>query len=146
MKKILHYACVAAMAITLSINSNAQKVGESVLKDVITVHQANGIYSVYEKDGKYGLVMNHNYLDVALEAQFEDIYIEDFYESNYYIIVKKDGKWGALRYKKPVVPFMYDMLTPFRSITIDGEKVWYSTATLNGETFLIDSENNRINL
>ena len=146
MKKILHYACVAAMAITLSINSNAQKVGESILKDGITVYQANGIYSVYEKDGKLGLVMNHNYLDVALEAQFEDIYIEDFYESNYYIIVKKDGKWGALRYKKPVVPFMYDMLTPFRSITIDGEKVWYSTATLNGETFLIDSENNRINL
>ena len=89
MKKILHYACVAAMAITLSINSNAQKVGESVLKDGITVHQANGIYSVYEKDGKYGLVMNHNYLDVALEAQFEDIYIEDFYESNYITILHR---------------------------------------------------------
>lgn len=137
--------CIAATLFTAHPVS-AQKVGESVLKDGITVYQANGIYSVYEKDGKLGLVMNHNYLDVALEAQFEDIYIEDFYESNYYIIVKKDGKWGALHYKKPVVPFIYDMLTPFRSVVVDGEKVWYSTATLNGETFLIDSENNRINL
>ena len=146
MRKISYiFACLMLLCMA-SFVSSAQKVGESVLKDGITVHQANGIYSVYKKDGKYGLVMNHNYLDVALEAQFEDIYIEDFYESNYYIIVKKDGKWGALRYKEPVIPFIYDMLTPFRSVIIDGEKVWYSTATLDGEMFLIDSENNRINL
>lgn len=146
MGKVSYISACLALLCMASFVSSAQKVGESVLKDGITVYQANGIYSVYEKDGKLGLIMNHNYLEVALEAQFEDIYIEDFYESNYYIIVKKDGKWGALRYKEPVIPFIYDMLTPFRSVIIDGEKVWYSTATLDGEMFLIDSENNRINL
>ncbi len=57
------------------------------------------------------------------------------------MIVKKDGKWGALGTElgslgDVMIPFLYDTMTPFK----DGR----ARVSLNGESFYIDVDGNRL--
>ena len=101
------------------------KEGESLLRDNVTIVPSFGGHCVaFIQEGKIGFALNSSNLMV--------------YRSNNLAIVKKNGKWGAYNCStfEIDVPCIYDKLTPFR----DGK----STAILNGETFTIDINGNRL--
>lgn len=115
------------------------KGGESLLRENVQIVPSCGGHCIaFIQNGKIGFALNSSNLMVITPVQFEDVYNEDFYESNNLAIVKKDGKWGAYNCStfEIDVPCIYDKLTPFR----DGK----STAILNGETFTIDTKGNRL--
>ena len=115
------------------------KEGESLLRDNVTIVPSFGGHCVaFIQEGKIGFALNSSNLMVITPVQFDDVYNENFYRSNNLAIVKKNGKWGAYNCStfEIDVPCIYDKLTPFR----DGK----STAILNGETFTIDINGNRL--
>ena len=120
--------------------------GSSILREGLEVIPPEGGRVVlFKMGGKIGVAFNRSDLFVLYEPQFEDAYNENFNKSGGMIILKRDGKWGALNTNdsRPgtgvadvSVPFIYDRLTPFRN----GK----STATLNGKTFTIDTFGKRL--
>ena len=120
--------------------------GSSILREGLEVIPPEGGQVVlFRMGGKIGVAFNRSDLFVLYEPQFEDAYNEDFSKSNGMVLLKRDGKWGALNTTaRPgagiadvTVPFVFDRLTPFRN----GK----STATLNGKTFVIDTMGKKIN-
>ena len=120
--------------------------GASILKDGIFIIPQGQRVVLFTIDNKIGVAFNRSDLIVHYEPQFESAY-NDYYEySKGMVLLKKNGKWGALNTNLEeihggvadvTVPFIYDRLTPFR----DGK----STATLNGKTFVIDRMGRKIN-
>lgn len=119
--------------------------GSSILREGLEVIPPEGGQVVlFQMGGKIGVAFNRSDLFVLYEPQFEDAYNEDFSKSNGMVLLKRDGKWGALNTTaRPgagiadvTVPFVFDKLTPFRN--------GRSTATLNGKTFTIDTFGKRL--
>lgn len=119
------------------------KKGESILKDGIAIIPSEGGYLIGFRDynaDKIGFVLSRSDLPVFQEAIYEDFYNENFWKTKR-IIVKKDGKWGALNTEPGsmgdvMIPFIYDTMTPFQN---DRARV-----SLNGEVFYIDVDGNRL--
>lgn len=117
---------------------------ETILREGVSiVPHEGGPVIIYEENGKYGVAINRSDALVMYRPQFENVYNEDFYYSGCMVLLKKNGKWGAMnlddtpgRKLTITVPFIYDRLTPFRN----GK----STATFNGETFTIDKFGKRL--
>lgn len=139
-------AAIFAVTVVFSADAQAVRKGESVLKEGIMVIPSEGGRLVGYMDltvGKYGFLLNCSDYPVLIEPVFESFYNENFHKSDYRIIVKKDGKWGALgcgledrAFAKLVVPCIYEEMTPFR----DGK----SEVVLDGERFHIDTMGRRL--
>ena len=119
------------------------KRGDSILKDGIAIIPSEGGYLIGFRDynaNKIGFVFSRSDLPVFQEAIYDDFYNENFWKTER-MIVKKDGKWGALGTElgslgNVMVPFLYDTMTPFK----DGR----ARVSLNGESFYIDVDGNRL--
>lgn len=145
MKKFIASVVLVLIGIVGSFSSEAQTLrrGDTILKDSVYVVPSEGGYYVGFRDlrvDKIGFVFNSSDYPVVVEPIYEDFYNENFWVSKR-IIVKKDGKWGALgaelgQLGDVLVPFIYDKMTPFK----DG-KSW---VTLNGESFYIDGFGKRL--
>ena len=113
------------------------------MKDGIAIIPSEGGYLIGFRDynaDKIGFVLSRSDLPVFQEAIYEDFYNENFWKTKR-IIVKKDGKWGALNTEPGsmgdvMIPFIYDTMTPFQN---DRARV-----SLNGEVFYIDVDGNRL--
>lgn len=120
--------------------SSILKKGETLLRENVSIVPSCGGHCVpFIQGAKIGFALNSSNLMVVTPAEFDDVYNENFYESNNLAIVKKNGKWGAYNCStfEIDIPCIYDKLSPFRN----GK----TTAILNGETFIIDVNGNRIN-
>lgn len=119
------------------------KRGDSILKDGIAIIPSEGGYLIGFRDynaNKIGFVFSRSDLPVFQEAIYDDFYNENFWKTER-MIVKKDGKWGALGTElgslgNVMVPFLYDTMTPFK----DGR----ARVSLSGESFYIDVDGNRL--
>lgn len=128
---------------SFSLGAQALRKGDTILKDGVYVVPSEGGYYIGFIDlsvNKIGFVLNRSDYPVIVEPIYDDFYNQNFWISKR-IIVKKDGKWGALGAEfenlgDVLVPFIYDKMTPFK----DG-KSW---VTLNGESFYIDGFGKRL--
>lgn len=85
--------------------------------------------------GKIGLCTGRDDLSIFEPAIYEDIYIENYAVSGM-ILLKKDGKWGAIGYDSFTVdvPFIYDIIKPYKN--------GRAAAVLNGKSVVIDTKGN----
>ena len=85
--------------------------------------------------GKIGLCTGRDDLSIFEPAIYEDIYIENYAISGM-ILLKKDGKWGAIGYDTFTVdvPFIYDIIKPYKN--------GRAAAVLNGKSVVIDMKGN----
>lgn len=85
--------------------------------------------------GKIGLCTGRDDLSIFEPAIYEDIYIENYAISGM-ILLKKDGKWGAIGYDSFIVdvPFIYDIIKPYKN--------GRAAAVLNGKSVVIDTKGN----
>ena len=85
--------------------------------------------------GKIGLCTGRDDLSIFEPAIYEDIYIENYAISGM-ILLKKDGKWGAIGYDSFTVdvPFIYDIIKPYKN--------GRAAAVLNGKSVVIDTKGN----
>ena len=85
--------------------------------------------------GKIGLCTGRDDLSIFEPAIYEDIYIENYAISGM-ILLKKDGKWGAIGYDTFTVdvPFIYDIIKPYKN--------GRAAAVLNGKSVVIDMNGN----
>lgn len=130
MKKIIVFLFLLFSAIT--------SWSQSILKDnyEIIPHEG-GNFIGYKENGKIGFVLNCSDLIIMIKPKFDNIYVEDWDKTRGMILVEIDGKWGAVDSsyntplkKQPIIPCIYDSMTPFRN---DISKV-----TKNGRTFYIN--------
>ena len=145
LKFIITKICVLFFIISISLPSYSQvvKKKESILKNDITIVPSEGGYLIGFRDwtaNKVGFVFNSNELIVYVEPIYDTFYNENFWKTDR-IIVKKDGKWGAIscvlgELGDIKVPFIYDFMKPFK----DGKAL----VTLNGKSFYIDTDGNRL--
>lgn len=145
LKFIITKICVLFFLISISFPSYSQvaRTKESVLKEGITIMPSEGGYLIGFRDltvNKVGFVLNRNDLPVYVEPIYDTFYNENFWKTDR-IIVKKDGKWGAIscvlgELGDIKVPFIYDFMKPFK----DGKAL----VTLNGKSFYIDTDGNRL--
>lgn len=147
MKRFIVSSILVLIGIIGPFSSEAQTLrrGDTILKDSIHVIPSEGgllIGFVDERIDKIGFLLNRSDYIILIEPIYDDVYNENFWRSKR-IIVKKDGKWGALgatleqeNFGKVCVPFIYDKMTPFK----DGK----SLVTLNGESFYIDEFGKRL--
>lgn len=142
---IIAKICVLLFIIGISLPSYSQvvKKKESILKEDITIVPSEGGYLIGFRDwsvNKVGFVFNSNELIVYVEPIYDTFYNENFWKTDR-IIVKKDGKWGAIscvlgELGAVKVPFIYDMMKPF----VNGKAL----VTLDGKSFYIDIDGNRL--
>ena len=113
------------------------KEGDGPLKPGYKIYFSNSLLVPYkvESTKKYGLCINSDILHFAFDPVYDDIYIENFAKSGM-VLLKKDGKWGALNYDtfEFTVPFKFDIIKPYR----DGK----ANAVLNGKSVVIDRNGN----
>ena len=136
-------AAIFAVTVVFSADAQVVRKGESVLKEGIMVIPSEGGRLVGYMDltvGKIGFVFSRSDLPVYVEPVYDDFYNENFWETDR-IIVKKDGKWGAISCELKSlgdvkVPFIYDSMRPFKS----GK----SLVSLGGESFYIDIDGARL--
>ena len=82
---------------------------------------------------RYGLADNKG--NVLIEPKYTNVQSFSFHNGLW--IVKSDGKWGAVdRNGNVFIPFIYDKISPFYEDTFEAE--------LNGETFYINKDGERI--
>lgn len=120
--------------------------GTSILREGVTVIPQGQRVVLFKVGDKIGAAFNRSDLPVFYEPQFEDAY-NDFPEySKGMVVLKRDGKWGALNTNlneinggvaDVTVPFIYDKLSKFRNGT--------ATATLDGKSFTIDRMGRKVN-
>lgn len=120
--------------------------GTSILREGVTVIPQGQRVVLFKVGDKIGAAFNRSDLPVFYEPQFEDAY-NDFPEySKGMVVLKRDGKWGALNTNlneinggvaDVTVPFIYDKLSKFRN----GK----ATATLDGKSFTIDRMGRKVN-
>lgn len=130
-------------SLSLTVTAQTYHKGESLLKGGVMIIPSEGgrlVGFVENSTGKIGFAMNTSGLEIRHEAVFDDFYNENFWKSER-IIVRKDGKWGAIGHElknmgQIVIPFIYDSMTPFK----DG----ISLVSLNDEIFYIDLNGNRV--
>ena len=141
----MRYLSAILIFCLMAISSFAQTIGQSILKDGITIIPPSGQTLIaFNYGGKYGFIFNDSSAEVVIEPKFDDIYVEDWNLSNKMILVKKDGKWGAINSdrgsaiwsKQPVVKCIYDKMEPYRN----GK----SKVTQGNKTFFIDTMGHRI--
>lgn len=113
------------------------KEGDGPLKAGYKIYFSDCLLVPYkvESTKKYGLCINSDILHFAFDPIYDDIYIENFAKSGM-VLLKKDGKWGALNYDtfEFTVPFRFDIIKPYR----DGK----ANAVLNGKSVVIDTKGN----
>ena len=132
MKKVLPLIVFVLM----TFMSSAQ----SILKEgykLIPSKGGNMIGFVY--NGKIGFISNSSDCYILIEPKFDDMYNENFYQSNNMILVSLNGKWGAIDSsgetpysKQPIIPCEYSKMTPFRN----GK----SQVVKNGRTYTINTK------
>ena len=88
---------------------------------------------------KIGFISNSSDCYILIEPKFDDMYNENFYQSNNMILVSLNGKWGAVDSsgetpysKQPIIPCEYSKMTPFRN----GK----SQVVKNGRTYTINTK------
>ena len=142
MNKVLMLVIMQA-SMLCSLCAQELKRGDSILKDDISIIPSEGGYLIGFRDhtvDKVGFVYSRSDLPVFIEPVYDTFYNENFWETDR-IIVKKDGKWGAIscvlgELGDIKVPFIYDFMKPFK-----GGK---SLVSLDGESFYIDIDGVRL--
>lgn len=92
---------------------------------------------------KLVFALNSSELEVIIEPKFDDLYMEDWDESDRMILVAINGKWGAVDCslntpidKQPIIPCVYESMTPFRN--------GVSKVLKNGRSYFIDKHGNEV--
>lgn len=117
---------------------------QSLLKDGIRfIPHSGGLFIGFEQNNKIGFALNSSELEVIIEPKFDDIYVEDWDESDRMILVAINGKWGAVDCslntsinKQPIIPCIYESMTPFRN--------GISKVLKNGRSYFIDKHGNEV--
>jgi hypothetical protein len=140
MKKIVSLFVVFLLSCVLFAQNT-----KSILKDGVKIIPSEGGRLVaFIQNDKIGFVLNSSDYIIMIEPKFDDIYNENFLDSNEMAIVSLDGKFGAVNTSlktnlknEPSIPCIYDSMTPFRN----GK----SKVTRNGLTFYINTRGEIIN-